>query len=121
MRVDLDAPTPEAKPITRTRTARNSPELLEGWVDGDTLLLLANDDGFSNLYGYSRKTGKVTQLTRYTEDLDSARLVGNEVIAVHRTPAGSTVVRLDALGDTLLSTPAPARSSRPSACPAAPT
>ena len=96
VRVDLDAPTPEAKPITRTRTARNSPELLEGWVDGDTLLLLANDDGFSNLYGYSRKTGKVTQLTRYTEDLDSARLVGNEVIAVHRTPAGSTVVRLDA-------------------------
>jgi dipeptidyl aminopeptidase/acylaminoacyl peptidase len=85
-----------AEPITRTKTRRNAPEALEGWVDGDTLLLLANDDGYANLHAYSRKTGKVTQLTRYTEDVTSAQLLGTEVLAVHRTPAGSTLVRLDA-------------------------
>lgn len=96
VRVDLGSAKPKVEPITRTRTRRNSPEALEGWIDGDTLLLLANDDGFANLYAYSRSTGKVVQRTRYTEDLTSARLVGDEVLAVHRTPAGSTLVRLDA-------------------------
>lgn len=96
VRVDLDAPKRKAKPITRTRTRRNSPDALEGWVDGDLLLYRANDDGFSNLYAYSRSGGKVTQLTRYTEDLTSSELVGEQVVAVHRTPAGSTLVRLDA-------------------------
>ncbi len=102
VRVDLSQRTRAAEPITSTTTPRNSPEALEGWIDGDTLLMLANDDGYTNLHGYSRRSGKITQLTRYTEDLTSAHLSGQEVIAVHRTPAGSTVVRLDArTGDEL--------------------
>ncbi len=96
VRVDLRARRRVAKPITRTRTRRNSPQALEGWIDDDIMLVRANDDGYTNLYAYSRSAGKLTQLTRYTEDITSARLVGDEVVAVHRTPAGSTVVRLDA-------------------------
>jgi dipeptidyl aminopeptidase/acylaminoacyl peptidase len=96
VRVDLRDDKRVAKPVTKTKVRRSSPEALEGWVDGETLLYLANDDGYSNLHAYSRKTGKATQLTRYREDVTSARLLGNEVLAVHRTPAGSTLVRLDA-------------------------
>lgn len=96
VRVDLRDAKRVARPITRTKTLRSAPEALDGWLDDDTLLYLANDDGFGNLHAYSRKTGKTKQLTRYTEDVTSARLVGNDVVAVHRTPAGSTLVRLDA-------------------------
>ncbi|MEM7158816.1 MAG: prolyl oligopeptidase family serine peptidase [Myxococcota bacterium] len=96
VRVDLDASTPVAKPITRTKTPRNAPGTIDGWLDEDTLLFTANDDGYSNLYAYSRKRGKVTQRTRYKEGITSAHLSGDEVIAVHRSPAGSTLVRLDA-------------------------
>lgn len=96
VRVDLDERRKVARPITRERTSRNAPEALEGWLDGDVMLFLANDDGYANLYAYSRSRGKVEQRTRYTEDLTTAELVGEEVLAVHRTPAGSTVVRLDA-------------------------
>lgn len=96
VRVDLRDAKRVAKPITRTKTRRNAPEALEGWVDDDTLLYLANDDGYGNLHAYSRRTGKTKQLTRYTEDVTSAQLLGTEVLAVHRTPAGSTLVRLDA-------------------------
>ncbi len=96
VRVDLGEAKRIARPVTRTKTLRSAPEILDGWLDDDTLLYLANDDGFGNLHAYSRRTGKTKQLTRYTEDVTSARLVGNEVIAVHRTPAGSTLVRLDA-------------------------
>ena len=96
VRVDLGDGKRVAKPVTKTKVRRSAPEALEGWVDGDTLLYLANDDGYGNLHAYSRKTGKTTQLTRYTEDVTSARLLGDEVVAVHRTPAGSTLVRLDA-------------------------
>jgi dienelactone hydrolase len=96
VRVDLGAKQREARPITRTKTRRSSPDALEGWVGDDTLLYLANDDGFANLHAYSRRTDKTQQLTRYTEDVTSARLLGGEVVAVHRTPAGSTLVRLDA-------------------------
>jgi dienelactone hydrolase len=96
VRVDLHDAKRVTKPITKTKTRRTSADALEGWVDGDTLLYLANDDGFSNLHAYSRRTGKTKQVTRYREDVTSARLVGDEVLAVHRTPAGSTLVRLDA-------------------------
>jgi dipeptidyl aminopeptidase/acylaminoacyl peptidase len=96
VRVDLLDGRRAAKPVTKTKVRRSAPEALEGWIDGETLLLLANDDGFSNLHAYSRKTGKLAQLTRYREDVTSARLLGDEVLAVHRTPAGSTLVRLDA-------------------------
>jgi len=96
VRVDLRKRRRVATPITSTRTQRNSPEALEGWLDGDTLIFIANDDGYANLYGYSRQRNKVWQLTRYTEDITSAKLVGEEIIAVHRSPAGSTLVRLDA-------------------------
>lgn len=108
VRVDLRAPTRVARPVTKPKTRRSVPEALEGWVDGDTLLYLANDDGFANLHGYSRTSGKTTQLTRYREDVTSARLLGDEVLAVHRTPAGSTLVRLDArTGKELAAQPLP--------------
>lgn len=96
VRVDLDAAKPVAKPITRTKTPRNAPGTIDGWLDEDTLLFTANDDGYSNLYSYSRSRKKVTQRTRYKEGITSAHLSGDEVIAVHRSPAGSTLVRLDA-------------------------
>ncbi|MCH9679852.1 MAG: prolyl oligopeptidase family serine peptidase [Deltaproteobacteria bacterium] len=96
VRVDLRNRRRVARPVTPTKTSRSSPDILEGWVDDDKLLMLANDDGYANLYAYSRSADSITQLTRYTEDLTSAHLDGDEVIAVHRTPAGSTVVRLDA-------------------------
>lgn len=96
VRVDLRDAKRVARPVTKTKIRRSGADALEGWVDGDTLLYLANDDGFANLHAYSRKTGKTEQLTRYREDVTSARLLGDEVLAVHRTPAGSTLVRLEA-------------------------
>lgn len=96
VRVNLRNRKRVARPITPGKTKRNAPEALEGWVDEDTLLYVANDDGFANLYAYSRRRDKTKQLTRYTEDITSARLLGDEVVAVHRTPAGSSLVRLDA-------------------------
>ncbi len=96
VRVDLKASSPKVEVLTDKKVSRNSPEALEGWVDGSTLLYRANDDGFSNLYALNTDTGKTKQLTRYREDIASAELVGDEVVAVHRTPAGSTLVRLDA-------------------------
>ena len=96
VRVDLRRRKRVARPITPSKTRRNAPQAVEGWLDGDTLLYVANDDGFANLYAYSRRRDKTKQLTRYTEDVTSARLLGDEVLAVHRTPAGSTLVRLDA-------------------------
>ncbi|MBL4688932.1 MAG: S9 family peptidase, partial [Nannocystaceae bacterium] len=96
VRVDLRADESKVEIITDKRVSRNSPDALDGWVDGTRLLYRANDDGFSNLYSYDAATGKTKQLTRYKEDIASAELVGEEVVAVHRTPAGSTIVRIDA-------------------------
>lgn len=93
--VQPGAASPKVKVITRRRVLRNSPHALEGWVDGDALLFLANDDGYNNLYSYSRKTGAIRQLTRFKEDITSARLVDAGVFAVHRTPRGSTIVLVD--------------------------
>lgn len=96
VRVNLRDRRRVARPITDLKTSRNAPWALDGWVDDDGLLFIANDDGYANLYSYSRSRDKVRQLSRYTEDITSAERVGDEVIAVHRTPAGSTVVRIDA-------------------------
>ncbi len=96
VRVDLKASTPKLEVITNRSKPRNSPTILDGWLDDDTLLYLSNEDGYDNLWSYSRAHKTTKQLTRYKEDLDSAKLVGTEVVGVHGTPAGSTVVRLDA-------------------------
>jgi len=94
--VNVRANVPKVEVLTKPSKSRNSPEALEGWVDGKTLLFLANDDGFNNLHALDTSTGKIRQITRYKEDITSAELVGDEVIAVHQTPAGSTLVRVDA-------------------------
>lgn len=103
VRVDLKAKAPKVEVLTDPKRPRNTPDLLEGWIDGgDRLLFLSNEDGYANLWSVSRRTGKVQQLTRYREDITSAELAGGEVIAVHRSPAGSTLVRLDAKTGTEL-------------------
>ena len=93
--VDLTAERPTARVLTDPKVARTDAELLEGWVDGDLALFLANDDGFRNLYSLSRRTGAVKQLTRFTEDLTSAALTEAGVVGVHRSPLGSTLVVID--------------------------
>lgn len=93
--VDLTAARPQLRVLTDPKALRTDAELLEGWVDADTALLVANDDGFRNLYSLSLGTGKVRQLTRFTEDLTSARLSAAGVVGVHRSPLGSTLVVID--------------------------
>jgi dipeptidyl aminopeptidase/acylaminoacyl peptidase len=96
VRVDLQATAPKVEVLTDPRRPRSSIEILEGWGSGERLVLLSNEDGYGNLWALDRASKRLTQLTRYREDVTSAELVGDEVIAVHRTPAGSTLVRLDA-------------------------
>ncbi len=93
--VDLKAQKPEVRVLTDRRRSRNSPSILRGFVDGDGLLFVANDDGYRNLYHYSRKTAKIRQLTHFKEDISSAALTDAGVFAVHRTPRGSTLVIVD--------------------------
>lgn len=93
--VDLAAERPSVQVHTDPKTPRTRAAALEGWVDGDGLVFRANDDGYTNLHVLSRKTGKVRQLTRFTEDVTSAELVDAGVFAVHRTPTGSTLVLVD--------------------------
>ncbi len=93
--VDLTAAKPVVRVLTDPRQPRTDASPLEGWVDGDGLLFTANDDGFGNLHSYSRKTRQVRQLTRFSEDLSSARLVDTGVFAVHRSPMGSTLALVD--------------------------
>lgn len=94
VRVGLTAKTPKAVPVTDPKVGRNSPSVLDGW-HGNELLYTANDDGYSNLYAYDRVTKKGRQITRFTEDLASAKLSGDLVVGVHKTPAGSTMVLVD--------------------------
>jgi dipeptidyl aminopeptidase/acylaminoacyl peptidase len=94
--VDLTAKAPKLQVLTDRKRPRSSPSLLEGWVDGDVLLYTSNEDGYDNLWSWSRSRKQAKQLTFYKEDLGSARLVGTQVVGVHGTPAGSTLVRLDA-------------------------
>ncbi len=94
VRVDLSAAKPRIETLTDTRAARSELELLEPG-DGDDQLFVANDDGFANLFAVSRKTRRVRQLTRFKEDVTSAALTDRGVVAIHRTPAGSTLVLVD--------------------------
>ncbi len=95
VRVDLEAKRPKARLVTDPGRSRNSPSVLEGWVDGDLLLFTANDDGYRNLFTYSRKSKKVRQLTQYREDINGAVLTDEGVFLVHSTPAGSTIELVD--------------------------
>lgn len=93
--VDLTAAKPAVRVVTDPKTPRTRAHALEGWVDDDSLVFLANDDGYTNLHALSRKTGKTRQLTRFTEDVTSAHVLTAGVFAVHRTPMGSTLVLVD--------------------------
>lgn len=93
--VDLAAARPSVRVVTDAKVPRTDAELLEGWLDADTALFIANDDGFRNLYSMSRKTGAVRQLTRFTEDLTSATITDIGVVGVHRSPLGSSLAVID--------------------------
>ena len=76
--------------------------MLKGWPGGNRALFRANDDGYWNLYSYALSSGAIEQLTRFKEDMTSAALTDHGVVAVHRTPKGSTLVLVDATsGKTL--------------------
>lgn len=101
VRVDLLAKAPKVETLTNPRARRSDLTLLE--VDSpDALVFVANDDGFANLHSYSRKTKRSRQLTKFTEDVTSAHRVDDGVVAVHRTPAGSTLVLVDPTSGTVL-------------------
>ena len=93
--VDLNASKPAVRVLTDPKTERTEAAALEGFVDDDRLIFIANDDGFANLHTYSRKTKQVKQLTRFTEDVTSAHVVDAGVFAVHRTPMGSSLALVD--------------------------
>jgi len=93
--VDLNAARPAVRVLTDPKVERTDATALEGFVDDDRLVFIANDDGFANLHAYSRKSRQVKQLTRFTEDVTSARLVDAGVFAVHRTPMGSSLALVD--------------------------
>jgi dipeptidyl aminopeptidase/acylaminoacyl peptidase len=96
VRVDLTARKPKLELVTDPKRSRSSPDLLDGWVDGERLVFIANDDGYRNLYAYSRKTRKVQQLTHFGDDIDDAELALGGVFLSHGTPAGSTLALIDA-------------------------
>lgn len=93
VRVDLRKSKPKVELVTNPKVSRNSPSPLEGWL-GNELLYTSNGDGYSNLYAYDRVTKKTRQITRFKEDLGAQRM-GEHVIGVHKTPAGSTLVLVD--------------------------
>lgn len=93
--VDLTAARPAVRVVTDPKLTRTDAELLEGWLDADTALLLANDDGYRNLFSMSRKTGAMKQLTRFTEDLTSASITDIGVVGVHRSPLGASLAVID--------------------------
>ncbi len=93
--VDLTAPKPVVRVLTDPKVSRTEANALEHFIDDDRLVFTANDDGFANLHAYSRKTKQVKQLTRFTEDITSARIVDAGVFAVHRTPMGSSLALVD--------------------------
>jgi dienelactone hydrolase len=102
LKVDLTRANPKAEIVTDPKTSRRAPRMLDDWLGADTALFRANDDGYWNLYSYALRTGAIKQLTHFTEDLTSAALTKDGVVAVHRTPKGSTLVLIDPqTGDTL--------------------
>jgi hypothetical protein len=48
--VDLKAAKPTVKVLTDPKVPRTDANALEGWVDGDGLVFIANDDGYLNLH-----------------------------------------------------------------------
>lgn len=102
--VDLTREVPKVKPITDVNVPRSSPSLLDGWVDDDGLLFTADDDGYGDVYRWSRRTRKVTRLTHHREELLGAASmqIGAPadgrwaVVVAHGTPAGSTLALVDA-------------------------
>jgi dipeptidyl aminopeptidase/acylaminoacyl peptidase len=108
VRVDLNAKPPKVEPITDVTRSRSAPNLLEGWANGEKLVWFANDDGFDNLYVYTRKNRKVQQLTHYQEDIDTAQLMDDGVFVSHGTPARSVLELVDLKsGKALTSTTVP--------------
>ena len=100
--VDLRSERPQLKIITDADKPRSTPGMLEGWVDGDTLLYTANDEGFGNLYAWSRKTRKSKRLTNMKEELLGAVRIEAGVFLAHGTPAGSTLALVDAKSGAVL-------------------
>ncbi len=74
---------------------RSRLEPVRGWIDGQRLLFIANDDGFANLYTYDRTSGAIVQLSHLQEDVRSAAILDAGIFAISGTPAGSTISLLD--------------------------
>jgi dipeptidyl aminopeptidase/acylaminoacyl peptidase len=102
VRVRLDAKKPKVEILTDPKVQRSSPGTLDRWV-GDRLLFTANDDGYRNLYAFDRKRKKITQLTRFTEDVQGTVLTERGVFLSHGTPAGSTLELVDPKDGKILS------------------
>jgi dipeptidyl aminopeptidase/acylaminoacyl peptidase len=104
--VDLRAEIPRAKAITDPKIPRNSPDILEGWVDDEHLIYSSNEAGYGDIYSWSRRTRKTKRLTHHTRELLGAELVRvgstDAVLVAHGTPAGSTLEMIDALDGKLL-------------------
>jgi dienelactone hydrolase len=104
--VDLRAEIPQVKVITDPKIPRNSPGILEGWVDDEHLIYTSDEAGYGDVYSWSRRTRKSKRLTTHTQELLGAELVRvgstHAVLVAHGTPAGSTLEMIDALDGKLL-------------------
>ncbi|PRP93283.1 Prolyl tripeptidyl peptidase precursor [Enhygromyxa salina] len=98
--VDLRKERPQAKAITDVKIQRSTPSLLDGWVDDEHLLYTSNEDGYGDVYSWSRRTRKTRRLTEHNQQLLGAvhlRVDGSDgVLVAHGTPAGSTLEMIDA-------------------------
>jgi dienelactone hydrolase len=98
-------PTP-AWPITDVTKPRSTPTLLDGWVDGEHLLFTADDEGYGDVYAWSRRTRKTRRLTNHTQELLGAKAlrIGEDmaVLVAHGTPAGSTLALIDGKSGAVL-------------------
>lgn len=99
LRVDLEADEPAVEMVTDADTTRRAPRMLRGWSDG-AAVFTANDDGHWNLHRYDVATDEVRPLTRFDEDVTSAERTDDGILAVHRTPRGSTLVLVDPVTGT---------------------
>jgi len=93
--LDLSAKRLEARPITDLKTPRRAPELV-GFVDRDTLLFIADDEGHRNLFTYTRRARELRQLTRLRDDISSAALLDAGVFVTYGNAiAGTTLALID--------------------------
>lgn len=95
VKVDLTAKQPKVELVTERKRKRNAPGVLKGWVDDDLLLYTSNEDGYRNLFSYSRSKKKTRQLTKFREDIRGAHLTDEGVFLAHGTPAGTTIELVD--------------------------